>query len=504
MLESTVGKAPSVFGTGMRTRRFDKKLRLNCTRSIRRRAFSLAELVVSIGVLLLMFSLAGTVFNHTIQSTGQARALIDVSQTLRAFEQTLRADLKRVVPGSVMLIQANPVNAYWTRQGREADNGNPTDGYPHLSDPAREDADGHMVKPRADILMFFTSLKGTSYVYPEVTSNLQQVVYGHAELGEYVWNSMSNKYDFQPGPTAFPEEKGYPSSKPVSQVPAEEWHLARRGVFLLPTNPDLEMPPPNLGDLPILRSERDVIPAPEDDVVELGFELHQHAQTPWSGPPWYLPRIFYHDGGVDPLDDLFSRSQLDPTPPPARAERLGHYFLPDCASFKVEWTLDPHCDFVGGRLEGTREVFWFDPGRFDPQDPKEHPLTELEAARNAATGQLRLNLESLLDNQTLHRDGGRYSLSDRFLGERLQERRTGDPDRGWPELALSFAPGLGSAVRPNLVVFRPDPAKGGGGGTFDVIEDIYPSALRITIDVLDKERRLERPTRHVIVAPVGG
>ncbi|UCC31847.1 MAG: type II secretion system protein [Phycisphaerales bacterium] len=481
---------------------------MSCTRSIRRSAFSLAELVVAIGVLLLMFSLAGTVFNHTIQSTGQARALIDVSQTLRAFEQTLRADLERVVPGSVMLIQANPVNAYWTRQGREADNdGNPDPalgGYPHLSDPAREDADGNMVKPRADILMFFTSLKGTSYVYPDVTSNLQQVVYGHAELGEYVWNSKGGKYDFQPGPTAFPEEKGYPSSTAVSRLPAEEWHLARRGVLLLPTNPDPERPPPNLGDPTILQSERDVIPVSKANVVEVGFELHHHAQTPWSGPPWYLPRAFYYHDGADPLDDPFSRSLLDATLPPTLAERLGHYFLPDCASFKVEWTLNPHSDFVGGRLEGTREVFWFDPGRFDPDDLKKHPLAELEAARDAAAGQLRINLENLLDDRTLHWDGGRYSLSDRFLGQRLQERRTGDPDRGWPELALSFAPELGSAVRPNLVVFRPDPAKGGGGGAFDVVEDIYPSALRITIDVFDKERRLERPTRHVIVAPVGG
>ena len=475
----------------MRKRRCDNKLRLNCTRSIRRRAFSLAELVVAMGVLLLMFSLAGTVFNRTIQSTGQARALIDVSQTLRAFEQTLREDLENVVPGSVMLIQANPVNAYWTRQGREADNnGDPADGYQHLSDPAREDPDDNMIQPRADILMFFTARKGTSYVYPGVTSNLQQVVYGHAELGEYVWKD--DKYDFQPGLTAFPEQKDYPSPTAVSRVPAEQWHLARRGVLLLPTNPDPQNRPPDLGDPSILRSE--------NDVVE-GFNLLQHAQTPWSDSPWYLPRIFYYHNGEDPLDDPFARSRLDPTSPAPLADRLGHYFLPNCASFRVEWTLNPHSDFVGGRLDGTREVYWFDPGRFDPDDPAGHPLAELEVARDAATGQLEANLNSLLDDRTEHPDGlPPYSLSDRFLGQRLQERRTGDPD-GFDELALEFAPQLASDVRPNTVSFGPRRRS----WTAEIVpEDIFPAALRITIDVFDSERRLERPTRHVIVAPVGG
>jgi len=467
----------------MRKRRCDKKLRLNCTRSIRRRAFSLVELVVAMGVLLLMFSLAGTVFNQTIQSTGQARALIDVSQSLRAFEQTLREDLENVVPGSVMLIQANPVNAYWTQQGREADNdGNPDpdlDGYPHLSDPAREDAGGNMIQPRADILMFFTARKGTSYVHPGVTSNLQQVVYGHAELGEYVWKD--DKYDFQPGLTAFPEEKDYPSPTAVSRVPAEQWHLARRGVLLLPTNPDSQNRPPDLGDPSILRSE--------NDVVE-GFNLLQHAQTPWSDSPWSLPAIF---------DDAlpFARSRLDPTSPAPLADRLGHYFLPNCASFKVEWTLNPRSDFVGGRLDGTREVYWFDPGRFDPDDPAGHPLAELEVARDAATGQLEANLNSLLDDRTEHPDGlPPYSLSDRFLGQRL----TDDPDRGWPELALEFG-AQPSDVRPNTVSFGPRRRS----DTAEIVpEDIFPAALRITIDVFDSERRLERPTRHVIVAPVGG
>ena len=94
-----------------------------------------------------------------------------------------------------------------------------------------------------------------------------------------------------------------------------------------------------------------------------------------------------------------------------------------------------------------------------------------------------------------------YSLSDRFLGQLLQDRRLNAPGRGWMELALQFAPGLGADVRPNLAFFgaeRRDP----GGET--VPEYIFPHALRITIDVFDSERRLDRPIRHVMVVPVGG
>ncbi len=226
----------------MRKRLCNKDLRSLCRRPTRQRGFSLAELVVAIGILVLMFSLAGQVFNVTIQSTGQAKALTEVSQLLRAFEQTLREDLRQVQPGqSVILIQGNPVNAYWTREGKEADDDtNPADGYPHQSDPNREDDAGNMIKPRADVLMFFTSRKATSFVHPGITSNLQQVVYGHAELGEYVPPAApgADPYVYDAGLAAFPVDTtiNYPSLTLPSPVPAERWHLSRRGVLLVPTH----------------------------------------------------------------------------------------------------------------------------------------------------------------------------------------------------------------------------------------------------------------------------
>src|SRR5262245_53563026 len=107
----------------------------------KQRAFSLAELVISIAILLLMLSLAGQVFNLTVKSTGQATAITRVNEAFRVLEETLREDLRHVQPGqSVIVIQGNPVNTYWTRNGKDADgDGKPDTGYPHTADPERDD-----------------------------------------------------------------------------------------------------------------------------------------------------------------------------------------------------------------------------------------------------------------------------------------------------------------------------------------------------------------------------
>ena len=162
----------------------------------RRGAFTLTELVVSIGIMVLMITMAGTIFKVTTDSTGQANAVIEISESLRLLEQTLRDDLRHVPrDGAILVIQSQPVNAFWTRDDIEAnpDGTDPMDPsgepYIHLSDSEREVADPdtgqrYKVLPRADILMSFTAQPGTSYLSPGVSGEFQQVVYGHAEIGE--------------------------------------------------------------------------------------------------------------------------------------------------------------------------------------------------------------------------------------------------------------------------------------------------------------------------------
>lgn len=466
-----------------------------------------------------MFSLAGQVFNVTVQSTGQARAVTNVTQIIRAVEETIREDLRHVQPGrSLIMIQGNPVNAYWTKEGMDSDDdGDPSTGYAHVADPAREknDPDEYgnpmLIEPRADILMFFTAHKGVSYTDPGVTSNLQQVVYGHAKLGDYVPADGNPPFAFEPKPDAFPVDSisqgvTYPSLTEVSPVPAEDWHLARRGVLLMsaPATRDPSDPAEDFGVHPEKMSPEDYSLLLQGVVDVNGWFSFDEWVMPdvEAAQPWFLPKIFPRKPYVP---QPYERSQLDPTPPARLADRLGHYFLPDCASFKVEWTLDPRSEFVDGRLDGVDEIYWFDPGLYDPDKPQiENPLKELIVARDAAAAAWRdakdaqlkqrletryRNLDSLLEQRTLHPDEmPAYSLSDRFLG-----RTVLDDAESWSE--------VGPDGRPNTVVFGA--ARRNVNTGVLVPEDVFPDALRITIDVFDKERRMERPIRHVIVAQVG-
>jgi type II secretory pathway pseudopilin PulG len=511
----------------MRKCLWHKQLRLRYGLSVARRAFTLAELVVSIGILVLMMSLAGQVFSLTVKSTGQATALTAVMQQLRAFEQTLRDDLRGVQPGnSLILIQGNPVNAYWTQSGKDGDDdataasAGPSTGYPHAADPERENADGsgNAVQPRADILMFFTARPGVSVAEtptPPPTSNLQQVVYGHAELGDYVASGVATgpKYTFEPAPQAFPTDTlagaEYPSDKKVSPAPAAQWHLTRRSVLLSPTDAPSgpsATPVPLLDDIQLLQCQKD---------VSYGFDYETQVIRPPVTPvgPWFLPAIF---GNASLPRQPFARSKLDPSPPALYASRIGNYLLPNCASFKVEWTLNPRSEFVAGRLDRTNEAYWFDPGWVDPARPTDpsdplkaldNKVKELKGKTDPASKALYTDLNSLLCDESF--DGSydpasgapyAYSLADRFRGSACPGH---DPDRAWTPMAQG-------GKRPNLVVFTatrpaPPPAGAPAGTTSEpVLDPMFPGALRITVDVFDKEHRLDRPIRHVMVIPIGG
>ena len=495
-----------------------------------RRAFSLAELIVSMGILVLMLTLAGQVMNFTTEATGQARALTEINQSLRVFEQTLREDLRYIQPGdSLILIQGNPINAYWTQSGREGDvDGDPANGYPHVRDPERENpADSTLLNPpRADMLMFFTHRQAGNYVQYEyrdatpgmrqpVTSGVQQVVYGHADVINFSRNGAHAADD----PFGYDLIAEFPSEPTtVFPVPAARWHLARRVIHLLPLQSD---PPPFAVGSPPWGSATDNILEGDDEYdgtdeadllgnhafltgktdVLSAFNYEEWVLTPSDGPsgrfPFYWPKIFDH-----PDFPPFARSRIDPVPPPLIADRLGHYFLPHCASFKVEWALNPSDDFVGGRLDGERELYWCDPGAVDPLAQIENvildPATE---ATRADTLEELVSLPLLGEIEWVPNSSGgwdvfdeQYSLRSRFGGG---THFSVDP---W------HAHDFGDEERPNLVVFtanRRQPAPRGEVGEL-IPEDVFPVALRITVDMYDDEARLDRPIRHVIVVPVGG
>ncbi len=484
--------------------------RVRYPRNQRRAGFTLAELLVSVGILLVMLGLVGQVMSLTVSATGQATALTEVNRSLRILEQTLRDDFRGVYNGSgVLVIQGLPINAYWTQDGFDADDEpkNPLDGYPHDPDPERESntIPDFVEPPRADLLMFFTQRQGLSYVtYPPksatstvpeaVRSNVQQVVYGHAYLGEYVLGP-TGIYEFEPFPDAFPT---YPL---LSPVPAENWHLARRVIHLLPGTDGIPEWVPyddsntsntanRLGSsvtepLPLNPTTYRLLTG-ESDVV-YNFDYEKLVLENSSGANFYMPEIF--NGGTMP----FSRSLLDESPPAVLAERLGHYFIPSCASFKVEWTFDPRAAFVGNLLARENQIFWIDLGDIgdDPSDPADDdPLASIARAQLEANDASDLNraqdLDDLMGVALLGEDTIPYSLDERFGNE--------NPDPQWRKHGYNNGPTA------NFAVFT---ANRGGPIDAPIADELFPTALRITVDVYDDGHRLARPIRHVMVIPIG-
>ena len=448
------------------------------------RAFTLIELIVSIGILAVMMTMAGAVYKLTLDSTGQATALLDVSQSLRLLEHTLREDLANVNAGrSMLVIQSAPINAYWRDEYVELDDdGDPFDGYPHEADPEREKSDGSgdLELPRADVLMFFTSRQTTSYMYPQIWSDLVQVVYGHAEVGE-LDSTTGTWVGGGTGPSFFLNHDPATMTFPLA---AESWHLARRCVLLVdaPENPSLDQYDP------AWTTGGDDVPNGIDDLDALGGGVRNVSAL--------------RDGLIDVVDDTFDfeaqvvnranvltpppafdvewfrRSRLDLQPPATLASRLGHYFVPGCASFKVEWALDlrafPEIGFntvPGNPDSAPQELVWFDPG--SPDVGTGTPLAELETLAqtyNSGAPTVAANLRTL-----------GITIGDRFR----------DP--------LSNGVGLGATSTP--VWFANDQVNtGGSAGDPD---RYFPVALRVTVDIYDGSNRFDRPMRHVMILPVG-
>ncbi len=519
----------------------------------KRRAFSLAEMVVAMGILVLMLALVGQVFSLTVKSTGQATALVHLNQALRAFEETVRADLRGVYPGrSVMVIQGNTVDAFWTAEDAEAGGGGlPSAGYPHPADPERDaataagtavvDATGVAIRtlPRADILMMFTNRKGRSFRDPEIQSNLQQVVYGHAESGEYVVDpnaGAATPFVFENaivGAGMFPSDA---SGTPAAPFPAQQWHLARRSIQLISSQaPDLTASGkaldwvtdlfqnargPFLGDPRLLEGVIDVVVNFDYESL-VNYDTMDPGNTTIKDPSiqnWHLPWVMGRRGD-HAAQSPFQRSMLDMTPPPLYADRLGHYMLPNCASFKVEWSLNPRSDFVSGRLSGIREILWIDPGQTaDPvgrPDPAlDDPLHTLQAKMDALPPSPPPNppgpkekLALLLHEPKIHADGSRYSLVNRFRSDQTSLPTTNTISDPWMPLSTVFHDS--SDHRANTHVFtatrRVSDLYGALVEPPDYVpDDVFPTALRITVDVYDPQQRLDRPMRHVIIATVGG
>jgi hypothetical protein len=380
-----------------------------------------------------------------------------------------------------MVIQANPINAYWRTEHADLDtaDSDPFTGYPHELDPERDttalDPDGRPIPdlPRADVLMFFSSRKTNSYMHPAIWSNVVQVVYGHAEIGEL------NATGAWVGATP-PNEFAQFLSGALTVLPtaAEKWHLARRSVLLVDApETSLDQYDPNWLVGP------DDIPNSLDDVTDTGGDNNPSGSTEplQDGVIDLVDGSFAYEneistrtglGAPSPLNTFwFARSRMDLTPPALHGQRLGHYLLPHCASFKVEWAIDLR-DFVS--FTGTqppRELVWIDPANLPP-------FGELVA----------------LANWYLPQGAGGAAAAGEINSFRTQLlARFPNPGGGTPI--------VGDAPIP--VWFANDVVNTGNLNDLGDPDRYFPKALRITVDLYDDSGRFTRPMRHVMVLRIG-
>ncbi|MCC7291805.1 MAG: prepilin-type N-terminal cleavage/methylation domain-containing protein [Phycisphaerales bacterium] len=505
-----------------------------------RPGFTLSELVVAVAILALMMLLAGQVFTITVKSTGQATALATVNQRVRALEQSLREDLRYVSPrNSILVAVGRPVKAYWTPQGRDADNAgtggkDPLDGYPHLPDPEREDAAGNLVPPRADMLAFFTSRWGTSATYPGASSNSQFVVYGHVNACEYKPDASKKRgykqEQWNPDKDAFPSATDDDAT--ATEVPARDWHMSRRALLLMPSAAPprddknyrdpidndysirwrkydegqglrlvdpidaMENEPDDPDHYAVLNGYADVLYNFDYD----GVVLRDAIPWPLTDPDSGLDGPQY-DGPRQTWDHLFDwlvkpsqgRSTLDGTLPAALAEQggLAGYLLSHCCSFKVEWTFDDRSlmapyGYPDGVLGTGDHVVWFD--------------TQMEKD---------VNLLKTLEDEEKYYD----EKKDRQRRQAFMEMHDVLVSTDTQMAPCRFDPvGVYGPDAPSAMGMYWFPRTVSGTCSTPDWDDpaltvgpdpFFPTALRITVDVMDDLGRLDRPVRHVMVIPVG-
>ena len=146
-----------------------------------RRSFTLAEILVSVAVLIAILMVAGRVFSTAQQVSNIGAASADVLQETAAIERQIRNDIARMSPQGAVAIRSTSV-----RNDQRLRDWNGTGPRPGLINPNREAED----RIRCDQLVFFTD--GVSRIkqyggdgfaadwYPKILAEGSMVYYGHA------------------------------------------------------------------------------------------------------------------------------------------------------------------------------------------------------------------------------------------------------------------------------------------------------------------------------------
>jgi hypothetical protein len=436
-----------------------------------------------------------------------------------------------------------------------------------------EPADDHdPALPRADILMFVTNLpEARSFVNPAVRSDGPvMIVYNHAE-------QLNNEDRWRLIPTLTRPANGQPDLKDWQAVASDWHLARRAILLkeapdandmlaahvLSPTNPAgnhyLQDDAIYNGVYEGLATPANVQPAEWTSLKKVAqgqvdYVLPCTDQAPGDCPGiqdfifrYEVPDRFFgpdtasldwqrFDGNADGVVDIefagkdftinggnkfrrglpafwLMRSHLDPTPTAANASSLSQYFLPHCASFKVEWTPNEI------RLDhaGLTEVVWID--AFKEPDMLAVPLTavipkpahlcefDIVAQKMSPAPGVGLANHPVWGNNGSYPASplleGRQPLLPRFAlgGVSPLQMNVYDSNAGTDPVEPSFnthvwfARDLAITTNPQTGQLAP--------ATLDQVDPLWPRALRITIDLFDDTGQFQTPVRHTFILPVG-
>ncbi|MCB1128317.1 MAG: hypothetical protein KDM81_17620, partial [Verrucomicrobiae bacterium] len=355
---------------------------------------------------------------------------------------------------------------------------------------------------------------------------------------------------------------------------AEDWLLGRRRVLIVDralsdTDPIPHYPAASLNDLSknnligtgkddeekyqLLAKENYLVDGRREYIVDgsvgFGYDLDvvRRLDTvrrlseglPEAGPEFDAPVITttqVQNPDPESMINWIRRPQLATAPTYTQSNRMGAYFLPNCASFKVEWALDTseidYSFLKGTTLPGASETIWIDPEHLVEQVAEMQPIFD-DYYNDYCTSQPGWPVPKINECQDLV-----ATIEQQVVGSIVPRNPDLAPSQFQINECYDFHspgrfvdPGANGTDSPKLRrthIFYPtkpqplcerkyryldtvNPATGvkdgKAKGSFilapETPDPLFPKALRITIDVNDAAGRLERPIRHVMVLPVG-
>lgn len=487
----------------------------------RARGFTLAEMLVALGVMIVAMTVVATVFSLTTRTAATSTGLAEAQTLLRAFTQQIEADLAGVDPrNSVLVIVGRTQQASLTADNIAAKRylrtlvGDPNQvatGYQPEFAPATDRPNdpngGEYSDPRADLLMFFTQRPLASQAPPPdlnppgpanqnypfligAKMSPSQIVYGHAAIDEAVQVGTSSPptYNFANNLKHIrPSVSGGPSELPITR-----WPLARRQTIIRNTASTTDLGFDAAEFERIVRSHSDPSKSPNDpgDAAQLNFseflrrfgpQLDATTRLPNLNTSmavlrpytfsrevrWQTGRDLIEGGGSAP-GVLVSPTSVAPRvfrhvatviedPPGNLRSNLALQALPACGWFQVEFLM--------------------------PEDPRNaRDYFDARSSPPAPGRNLRGDMPrwvSVPDNQT-------YT----FVPDTDENRRL--------VASLANTAGVPSGRAADFAQ-SPPPAPGAPGTIADRRIRMWPYAIRITVRVYDRLNRFTEPLERTIV-----